>query len=72
MTLAVAAVGLAPADASRLLDPLAVNWRGLPFPVAELASREKMLVHPVKDADLTVEPSVREFFRMRRAAPVTP
>ncbi len=43
-------------------DVLAINWRRLPMPLETLVSRNKKIVHPVKDDDLTVEPTVRAYF----------
>jgi hypothetical protein len=60
------AVGYRLSDLPEDIDLLAVNWRGLPMPVEALVSRHKKIVHPVKDDDLTVEPTVRAYFRKRR------
>ena len=47
-------------------DVLAINWRGLPMPLEELVSRNKKIVHPVKDKDPAFEAGVRDFFQKRR------
>lgn len=60
------AVGYRLSDLPDDNDLLAINWRGLPMPVEELVSRNKKIVHPVKDADLAAEPRVRAYFRKRR------
>jgi hypothetical protein len=49
-------------------DILAINWRGMPMTPEMLVSKGKKIVHPIKDDDLTVEPTVRAFFQRRRCA----
>jgi len=47
-------------------DVLAINWRGLPMPADMLLAKGKKIVHPINDADQTVEPAIRAYFRERR------
>jgi len=66
LALLCCAAGYRLSDPPEDQDPLAVNWRGLPMSVEALVSREKKIVHPVKEDDPSVEPSVRAYFRKRR------
>ena len=59
LALLCCAAGYRLSDPPEDQDPLAVNWRGLPMSVEALVSREKKIVHPVKEDDPSVEPSVR-------------
>jgi hypothetical protein len=47
-------------------DVLAINWRNLPMSVEALVSRRKKVVHPVKNQDPSIEPTVRAYFRKLR------
>ena len=66
MALLCCAAGYRLSDMPEDSDVLAINWRGLPMPLEALVSRNKKIVHPIKDDDLAVEPKVRAFFRHRR------
>jgi hypothetical protein len=67
MALACYATGYTLADLPEEDNVLAVNWRRLPMPVEELVSRRKKIVHPIKDEDVSIEPTVRAYFQKRRA-----
>jgi hypothetical protein len=66
MALLCCAAGYRLSDLPEESDVLAINWRGLPMPLEALVSRNKKIVHPVKDDDLAVEAKVRAYFRQRR------
>ena len=68
MALLCCAAGYRLSDMPEDDDILAINWRGMPMAPEMLVSRNKKIVHPVKDDDPTVEPSVRAYFRGRRCA----
>ena len=68
LALLCCAAGYRLADLPEDDDVLAINWRGLPMPLEALVSRNKKIVHPVKSEDATVEPTVRAYFRQRRAS----
>lgn len=54
-------------DFSDQSDIMAINWRGLPMPLIQLAALGKKVVHPVKDVhDASLEKQVRAFFLARR------
>jgi hypothetical protein len=67
MALACYAAGYKLADLPEEDNVLAVNWRRLPMPVEELVSRGRKIVHPIKDEDVSIEPTVRAYFQKRRA-----
>jgi hypothetical protein len=66
MALACSAAGYRLADFPEEHDVLAINWQRLPMPVEELVALRKKIVHPIKDDDVSVEPTVRAFFQKRR------
>jgi hypothetical protein len=68
MALLCCAAGYRLSDLPEADDVLAINWRGLPMSLDTLVSRNKKIVHPVKDDDPAVEPRVRAYFQGRRAA----
>jgi hypothetical protein len=68
MALLCCAAGYRLSDLPEDSDVLAVNWRGLPLPLETLLSRNKKIVHPIKDDDPAVEPRVRAYFQNRRGA----
>ena len=67
MAVACYAAGYRLADLPEENNVLAINWRRLPMPVEELVSRRKKIVHPIKDEDVSIEPTVRAYFQKRRA-----
>ena len=67
MALACYAAGYTLADLPEEDNVLAINWRRLPMPIEELVSRRKKIVHPIKDEDASIEPTVRAYFQKRRA-----
>jgi hypothetical protein len=68
MALLCSAAGFRLSDLPEERDVLAINWRGMPMPPDVLVSRNKKIVHPIKDDDPTVEPGIRAYFQGRRAA----
>ena len=68
MALLCCAAGFRLSDLPEERDVLAINWRGMPMPPEVLVSRNKKIVHPIKDDDPTVEPAIRAYFQGRRAA----
>jgi hypothetical protein len=71
MALLCSAAGYRISDLPEERDVLAINWRGMPMPLEVLVERKKKIVHPIKDDDLTVEPTVRAYFQSRRGpAPI--
>jgi len=66
MALACYAAGYKLADLPEEDNVLAINWRRLPMPLKELISRRKKIVHPIKDEDVSIEPTVRAYFQKRR------
>jgi len=69
MALLCSAAGYRLSDLPEDRDVLAINWRGMPMPPDVLVSRNKKIVHPIKDDDPTAEPAVRAYFRSRRPRP---
>jgi hypothetical protein len=69
MALLCCAAGYRLSDMPEDRDVLAINWRGIPMPLETLVSKNKKIVHPIKDDDPAVEPRVRAFFQSRRGAP---
>ncbi len=68
LALYTCAAGYRLADFSDREQVMAINWRGLPMPLDELARLGKKVLHPVKEpSDPTHETSVREYFRHRRS-----
>lgn len=64
LALCVAASGYKLKDFSDAEHIMAINWRGLPMPLAELTRHRKKIVHPVKEpSDESHEPKVRRYFR---------
>ena len=51
MALLCSAAGYRLSDLPEERDVLAINWRGMPMPPDVLVSRNKKIVHPVKDDD---------------------
>jgi hypothetical protein len=68
MALLCSAAGYRLSDLPEEHDVLAINWRGMPMPPDVLVSRNKKIVHPIKDDDPAVEPGIRAYFQGRRAA----
>ena len=62
------AAGYRLSDMPENRDILAINWRGMPMAPEMLVSRGKKIVHPIKDDDPTVEPTVRAYFQRLRCA----
>ena len=71
MALLCCASGYCLSDMPEDCDILAINWRGLPMPLEALVSRNKKIVHPIKDGDGVLEADVRAHFRTRRAGSMT-
>jgi hypothetical protein len=67
MALLCCASGYRLSDMPEDSDILAINWRGLPMPLDALVSRNKKIVHPIKDCGDVREADVRTYFRKRRA-----
>jgi hypothetical protein len=68
MALLCCAAGYRLSDMPEDGDVLAINWRGIPMSPETLVSKNKKIVHPIKDDDPTVEPRVRAYFQRRRSA----
>lgn len=68
LSLVVRAAGWAIDDFARDGQPLAVVWRGLPWPVEEIVERGKAIIHSTKDHEELREVDVRQFFARRRRA----
>ena len=66
MALLCCAAGYRLSDMPEDDDILAINWRRVPMAPEMLVSKNKKIVHPVKDDDPTVEPRLREYFQSRR------
>ncbi len=49
------------------VNPLAVVWKGLPWPPEEILERKKSIIHSTKDHDGLREVDVRRFFADHRA-----
>lgn len=67
LSLVVRAGGWRIDDFARDGQPLAVVWKGLPWPLEEILEREKSIIHSTKDHDGLRENDVRQFFAGRRA-----
>ena len=66
--LLTSAAGFRTVDMGGPADPIAVTWRGLPAPPAELLARKKLVVHSVRSYRESSEPAVRREFRAARHA----
>jgi hypothetical protein len=66
MALLCCAAGYGLSDMPETDDILAINWRRVPMAPEMLVSKNKKIVHPIKDDDPTVEARVREYFQSRR------
>jgi len=69
LSLAVIAAGWSLGDLASGGGPLAVSWKGLPWPPAEIQRRRKKIIHSTKDQDGLREDEIREFFRRLRGEP---
>ncbi len=66
-SLLVSSIGFELSDPKEDYNFMAINWRGLPFPLEEICAKNKKIIHPVKLERPEDEPNIRAYFKKNRS-----